>query len=149
MTISGELLAHLRLAREGSARLDARIGLAIDQYLLDPKRTSIWRENKFVLGRDLSKNREPFTDDEVITLLAGTLSLTPYTRNVHEALTLIPEDWSWTLYSDGSGEIHRDVPKGMLPGAPGSTTISFFGNTLPLSICIGALSARLFDKEKL
>jgi hypothetical protein len=66
-----------------------------------------------------------------------------FTGSVDAAMTLIPEEWGWTLHSDGSGEIYKNVPANMAPGAPGSTVISFEGNTASLSLCAAALRARL------
>ena len=65
------------------------------------------------------------------------------TRSLDAAMGLVPEGWDWCLYSDGGGEIYKDVPSGMLPGAPGSTVISFEGATPALALCIAALRARV------
>lgn len=64
-----------------------------------------------------------------------------YTSAMDAAITLIPQGWEWTLYSDASGEIYRDVPPNMLPGAPGSTTLTFAGSTLSIALCVAALVA--------
>jgi hypothetical protein len=66
----------------------------------------------------------------------------PYSTSLDAAMTLLPEGWDWTLYADGSGEIYRDVPEGMLPGAPGSTVIGFEGDTPAQGLCSAALRAR-------
>ena len=73
----------------------------------------------------------------------GSISvlIPPYTASLDAAMTLVPKEWDWTLYSDGSGEIYKDVPSGMLPGALGSTSIDFEGATPALALCIAVLRA--------
>ena len=61
-----------------------------------------------------------------------------YTSSLDAAMTLVPEGWAWTLFSDGSCEIGYDPESGCLL-TPKHTAEA---PALALALCAAALRAR-------
>jgi len=104
MTDLMELASRVEAGEEPDRELDVRISLAL--------------------------SGTPYSDSDVIDMLAirdeptgygvyrpADEYVPAYTASLDAAMTLVPEGWDWTLYSDGSCEIGRKPDRGCLMNA--------------------------------
>lgn len=133
-----DLIARLAAATEPSRELDAEIVTLITPECIGVERGPFG-------GPSARKTDEWLYIFEPHRTWSDSWLPTPrYTASLDAAMTLVPEGWDWSLNSDGSCEIYKDVPPGMLPGAPGSTLlIGEAATRLPaLALTIAAIRAR-------